>query len=265
MPDAAVVCRELDCGKAVDVLGNAHFGPGSGPIWMDEVTCSGSESTLKNCRSAGWGEHYCDHGEDAGVICSDSVRLVDGGGRCSGRVEVLHRGQWGTVCSDDWDMRDAAVVCRELGCGEAVDAVGNAYFGPGSGPIWMDNVTCSGSESTLKNCRSAGWGKHNCNQTNNVGIICSGVRLVGGPRCSGRVEVLLGKTWTTVCDADFDQQDAEVVCRELGCGPLVEVLGAAAFGRGEGQLFKCGTYGLSAKGCGAGHTDSLNVDKHLFT
>uniref|UniRef100_A0AAY5EH07 SRCR domain-containing protein n=1 Tax=Electrophorus electricus TaxID=8005 RepID=A0AAY5EH07_ELEEL len=239
MPDAAVVCRELDCGKAVDVLGNAHFGPGSGPIWMDEVTCSGSESTLKNCRSAGWGEHYCDHGEDAGVICSGRlhVRLVDGGGRCSGRVEVLHRGQWGTVCGAGWDMRDAAVVCRELGCGEAVDAVYNAHFGPGSRPIWMDEVTCSGSESTLKNCRSAGWGKHNCNQTNNVGIICSGVRLVGGPRCSGRVEVLLGKTWATVCDADFDQQDAEVVCRELGCGPPVEVLGAAAIGRGEGQVW----------------------------
>ena len=63
------------------------------------------------------------------------------------------------------------------------------------------------------------------------------VRLVGGSRCSGRVEVLHGETWSTVCDADFDQQDAEVVCRELGCGLPVEVLGAAAFGRGEGQVW----------------------------
>uniref|UniRef100_A0A4W4DTK2 SRCR domain-containing protein n=1 Tax=Electrophorus electricus TaxID=8005 RepID=A0A4W4DTK2_ELEEL len=173
---------------------------------------------------------------------TDSVRLVDGSSHCAGRVEVLHRGQWGSVCDDGWDMRDAAVVCRELGCGEAVDVLGNSHFGPGSGPIWMDDVDCSGSESTLKNCRSAGWGKHNCNHTKNAGVICSGklqyiLRLVGGPRCTGRVEVLHGKTWDTVCDADFDQQDAEVVCRELGCGAPVKVLGAAAFGRGEGQVW----------------------------
>ncbi|XP_035384063.1 deleted in malignant brain tumors 1 protein-like [Electrophorus electricus] len=241
MRDAAVVCRELGCGEAVDVLGNSHFGPGSGPIWMDDIDCSGSESTLKNCRSAGWGKHNCNQTKNAGVICSDSVRLMDGGGRCSGRVEVLHRGQWGTVCDDDWDMRDAAVVCRELGCGEAVDVLGNSHFGPGSGPIWMDDVDCTGSESTLKNCTSAGWGKHDCNQTKNAGVICSGhkmPRLTHGPHlCSGRVEVLHGNTLATVCDADFDQQDAEVVCRELGCGHPMKVLGAAAFGRGEGQVW----------------------------
>ncbi|XP_035384072.1 scavenger receptor cysteine-rich type 1 protein M130-like [Electrophorus electricus] len=241
MRDAAVVCRELGCGEAVDVLGNSHFGPGSGPIWMDDIDCSGSESTLKNCRSAGWGKHNCNQTKNAGVICSDSVRLMDGGGHCAGRVEVLHRGQWGTVCDDDWDMRDAAVVCRELGCGEAVDVLGNSHFGPGSGPIWMDDVDCTGSESTLKNCTSAGWGKHDCNQTKNAGVICSGhkmPRLKDGPHlCSGRVELLHGNTLATVCDADFDQQDAEVVCRELGCGHPMKVLGAAAFGRGEGQVW----------------------------
>uniref|UniRef100_A0A4W4EYW2 SRCR domain-containing protein n=1 Tax=Electrophorus electricus TaxID=8005 RepID=A0A4W4EYW2_ELEEL len=235
--DAEVVCRELGCGPLVEVLGAAAFGRGEGQVWTEELQCRGNESEIYSCETTSPLQHNCSHDNDVGLICSDSVRLVDGGSRCAGRVEVLHRGQWGTVCDAGWDMRDAAVVCRELDCGEAVDAVHNAHFGPGSGPIWMDNVTCSGSESTLKNCRSAGWGKHNCNQTNNVGIICSGVRLVSGPRCSGRVEVLHGKTWTTVCDADFDQQDADVVCRELNCGPPVEVLGAAAFGRGEGQVW----------------------------
>ncbi|KAL7882618.1 hypothetical protein SRHO_G00002760, partial [Serrasalmus rhombeus] len=86
-----------------------------------------------------------------------SVRLVDGGSRCAGRVEVLHRGQWGTVCDNGWNMRDAAAVCRELRCGEAADALSDAHFG--SGPVWMDDIDCSGSESTLKNCRSRRWGK----------------------------------------------------------------------------------------------------------
>lgn len=61
------------------------------------------------------------------------------------------------------------------------------------------------------------------------------IRLIGGSRCSGRVEVLHGMTWIQVCDADFTEQDAEVVCHELSCGPPLEVLGAATFGTGEAQ------------------------------
>ncbi|XP_053506244.1 putative DMBT1-like protein [Ictalurus furcatus] len=135
-------------------------------------------------------------------------------------------------------MKDAAVVCRELRCGEAVDVRYWAAFGQGSGEIWIHDVYCRGSELTLNNCSSQG--KHNCDHVNDAGVICSGqnLRLTAGPqRCSGRVEVLHGGSWYTVCDADFDQQDAEVVCRELGCGIPVEVLGSAAFGRGEGQVW----------------------------
>lgn len=45
------------------------------------------------------------------------------------------------------------------------------------------------------------------------------VRLVNGNSlCSGRLEVKSNQRWSSVCEDDFDQQDAEVVCRELGCG-----------------------------------------------
>ena len=102
------------------------------------------------------------------------VRQVGGPSRCAGRVEVLHRGQWGTVCHNDWGLPDAAVVCRELDCGEPVDAVGDAHFGPGSGPIWINYVMCNGSESTVGKCPSGGWEKHNCDHSKDAGVICSG-------------------------------------------------------------------------------------------
>ncbi len=105
------------------------------------------------------------------------VRFVDGHSRCAGRVEVLHRGQWGTVCGVDFDMTDAAVVCRELDCGEPVDVVVDAHFGSGSGAIWPNRMLCTGSESTLKNCGSVQWGSYICDHTKDAGVICSGKLL----------------------------------------------------------------------------------------
>ncbi|XP_049326397.1 scavenger receptor cysteine-rich type 1 protein M130 isoform X29 [Astyanax mexicanus] len=207
--------------------------------FISEDQHSGYEDVDEELLSENYGEVYDDiiPAEESPHITTDSVRLVDGGSRCAWRVEVLHRGHWGTVCDDYWDMRDAAVVCRELGCGEAIDAPRRARFGSGSGPIWVEYANCAGSESSLKNCRSYDWGRQRCNHDEDAGAVCAEVRLVGRSRCSGRVEVLHGESWVTVCDADFDQQGAEVVCRELGCGSPVEVLGAAAFGRVEGQVW----------------------------
>ncbi|NWX93642.1 DMBT1 protein, partial [Nothoprocta pentlandii] len=153
---------------------------GSGPIWLDDVNCSGMEDTLSQCRSRPWGQNNCNHGEDAGVVCSDpqtpstgDLRLVNGPNRCSGRVEVLHDHKWGTVCDDGWDLNDATVVCQQLGCGAVISAPGRAYFGQGQDPIWLDRVACAGTETALSKCWAKPWGQHSCTHAEDASVVCS--------------------------------------------------------------------------------------------
>ena len=104
-------------------------------------------------------------------------RLVEGNSYNEGRVEVkyYYYYQWGTVCDDGWDDIDAGVVCRQLGFGSSGTAIGSAGFGQGSGSIWLDSVTCTGSESTLAECGHLGVGvTRNCDHYEDAGVKCSG-------------------------------------------------------------------------------------------
>uniref|UniRef100_A0A8C0HCB1 SRCR domain-containing protein n=1 Tax=Chelonoidis abingdonii TaxID=106734 RepID=A0A8C0HCB1_CHEAB len=163
---------------------------------------------------------------------ADELRLVNGSSPCAGRVEVKHQDRWGTVCDNNWDMEDAEVVCKQLGCGSAVSAHGQAYFGEGSGPTWLILANCDGDESALWDCTHEGWGAFQCYHSFDTGVICSGlieVRLVGGDTaCSGR----------TVCDSHLDFNTASVICNELGCGQAVATLGATHFGEGHDLIWK---------------------------
>ncbi|XP_067320842.1 deleted in malignant brain tumors 1 protein-like [Anolis sagrei] len=236
LQDAQVVCSQLGCGKASKALGGAHYGQGLGPIWLENINCTGGEAFLKECQKGGWGEHSCNHSQDASVECS-GTRLVNGTNRCSGRVEVFLDGEWGSVCDDRWDLSDAQVVCRELGCGGALSAPGNAHFGKGNGAIWIDEAQCLGTEVALQKCPFER--KHYCSHKEDAGVVCSeDLRLVNGAsRCSGRVEVLHNGAWGTICDASWDLQDAQVICRELGCGNASKALGRAHYGQGSGPIW----------------------------
>lgn len=101
------------------------------------------------------------------------MRLLGGEDHCSGRVELRHAGSWGTVCDDSWDLADAEVVCRQLGCGRAISALAGAAFGQGSGPVWLDEVGCRGSEATLGSCPAAPWGRADCGHKEDAGVRCS--------------------------------------------------------------------------------------------
>ncbi|KFQ31078.1 Scavenger receptor cysteine-rich type 1 protein M130, partial [Mesitornis unicolor] len=144
--------------------------------------------------------------------------------RCAGRVEVKHKGEWGSVCvyDFDWDANWATVVCRQLGCGPVARASPYAPFGQGTGRIWLQPFFCRGNEQVLLNCPHFGWGVHFCGHERDVGVTCAGLRpcwcpgaeavelkLVAGPGpCAGRVEVKLQGRWGAVADDTWDMEDA---------------------------------------------------------
>uniref|UniRef100_H1A5F7 SRCR domain-containing protein n=1 Tax=Taeniopygia guttata TaxID=59729 RepID=H1A5F7_TAEGU len=270
--DAQVVCRQLGCGAAVSATSGASFGQGSGSIYLDYVSCAGWESSIFQCSHRGWGVHKCGHSEDADV---STISLVNGRNRCEGRVEISHSGGRGTVCDNGWDQSDAQVVCRQLGCGAAVSATSGASFGQGSGSIYLDDVNCTGWELSLFQCGHHGWGLHKCGHSEDAGVVCSDastITLVNGRnRCEGRVEISHSGGRGTVCDDGWDLSDAQVVCRQLGCGAAVSATSGASFGQGSGSIYlddvnctgsessllKCGHNGWGVHKCG--HSEDAGV------
>lgn len=90
------------------------------------------------------------------------------------------------MCDDNWDLRDGTVTCWELGCGKVRPRVGKTHYGPGAGPIWLDDVNCKGSEASLSDCPARAWGQHNCDHEEDVGLTCTGTwdSGVGAPRAA---------------------------------------------------------------------------------
>eukprot|EP00040_Diaphanoeca_grandis_P034351 m.212758 g.212758 ORF g.212758 m.212758 type:complete len:2119 (-) comp33134_c2_seq2:132-6488(-) len=223
--DAGVVCRQLGFDGGVAPKIPALFGQGNGKIFLDDVSCAGTENTLFDCKMAPLSENICTHTQDAGVACRGSfettpvppttdyaVRLVgrDGLPEGTGRVEVYHNGVWGTVCDDKWGKPDADVVCRELGYGAGI-AHTSALYGQGLGPILLDDVECTGAEKSLTTCTSSKE-THNCRHSEDAGVQCSLVRVTTA------VELKIDDAWNYICAENVPQAQtvADTVCRGRG-------------------------------------------------
>lgn len=168
---------------------------GKGSIWKGRMSCSGQEANLKDCPFRPL-ENNCTHDEDTWVECEDpfELRLVEGDNPCSGRLEVLHKGTWGSVCNDGWGEKEDQVVCKQLGCGKSLfpSIKAQRSYRPGTGRIWLDDVKCSGKEQSLEFCQHRLWGYHDCTHKEDVAVLCSGKSYCQGTKEEkGRCDLLV--------------------------------------------------------------------------
>jgi len=175
--EANAVCQQVFGTDAVSYSCCSAYGSSSNGFFMDEVDCTGGETSLFDCSFDGWGVHNCFSFEYVGVACNPSssvpaIRLVNGSNAYEGRIEVFYAGEWGTVCDDDFTGVDAQVVCQQLFGTDAVAYATGAYFGQGSGRIWMDDLACVSDEATLWDCSRSDWGDHNCFHSEDAGVQC---------------------------------------------------------------------------------------------
>ena len=108
------------------------------------------------------------------AAAAHSVRLVNGSSPAEGRIEVFYQGKWGTVCGTNATFDLAIIVCRQLGYRETIALKTNAFFGRGTGPVWLEPSCHVGTNSTVVDCIHAGWGETDCDHSQDVGVICSG-------------------------------------------------------------------------------------------
>jgi len=159
--DAEVVCRMLgyNSGQATSY---STFGQVDTSFIMDDVQCSGYETNITYCPHNS--QHNCASYEGAGVRCHQ-IKLTGGSDYSEGNVLINGK----PICDDDWDNRDAAVICRMIGFWSGV-AVSNSAFGQVDDDFVMDDVKCGGDETNIFGCVFES--QHNCGGHEGAGVRC---------------------------------------------------------------------------------------------
>ena len=174
---------------------------------------------------------------DTRPVCDKSGQLCLEGGqsRVSGHVMLAGR----PVCDDEWDLEDAAVVCRQLGFPGVKRVTRDSEFGTVSSSFAMDDVRCAGNETSLGDCRhKAG---DDCDGHEAAGVVCSEAGVSLEPGCleeaaiclNGGQDKLSGNVYFEghpVCHNGWDFSDANVICKSIGFSGAANFTTGGVFG-----------------------------------
>jgi len=283
-----IACKQLGYGYASTIGTVEYTKRGAGEIWLDDLMCNGTERGISGCDNPGWGLNNCGHWEDTWLKCSDTKLSLNGQSGSEGLLEVYHNGQWGSVCDDGFDRTNADVVCSQLGLGSSVWTGTAIYANQGTGPIWLDEVSCQGTEAKIQDCPNDGWGVQNCGHYEDVSIVCSGggmaqssapLRLnmtdapTTGVANQGRLEIFWEGEWGAVCDDAFGMAEGSIACEQLGLGNATAITSAGnewphiagqktwlddvSCTGTETALSQCGRRPFGSHNCATTHTEDL--------
>ncbi|KAL8583915.1 hypothetical protein ACOMHN_009668 [Nucella lapillus] len=236
--DATVFCKTKGYGSGLAYThSNKHDYKthlAIGPYLMSGFECKGNETDLMDCpHNDRLSMGNCSSGHSAGVACYNNAgvkyRLVNGT-ESRGRVEMSLDGEWGTVCNDEWDDKDAQVFCRSMNFTDGV-ARPVSEFGQGTGTMWLTDVQCQGTEAAIHQCPHSGfseelkdtgwwdWFSVCADHSDDAAVYCyKNVRLTRLKSDMGGLQVYHKGQWVSVCDHTFDDNAATAACRGLDKG-----------------------------------------------
>ncbi|XP_019861855.1 PREDICTED: neurotrypsin-like, partial [Amphimedon queenslandica] len=243
--DASVVCRQVGFSAEGARARSSSYTERLKSFHIVDLHCNGTEENLFDCPHNLVQLYSCSYHKDANVQCTASnastncttghVRLTGGQSQYVGLVEICYGGVWKSICPRGWDNREAQVVCRQLGfTSVGADSIN---VGKGFGPLHSSYFNCTGSEAALLNCS---YYTSSCYYSYHAGVECESPCIEGAVQLEGdnkykefgRVEVCINGTWGTICDNGWENNDATVVCRQLGYSPYGAIAKASYFTEG---------------------------------
>ena len=161
----------------------AYFGQGTGRIWLDNVQCSGTETSISSCNKNAYGVHNCGHNEDAGVRCPRETLLY-----------------LNTIIYYFFSLNPTLLQIPPLPPSLPLSLLPSL---PPSLPLSLP--------PSLPSCLSPSL------PLSFTACVEGSMYLVrSGNSRQGVVFLCHSGSYGTICDSNWDQAEAQVVCRQLG-------------------------------------------------